>query len=68
MFASGYSSPDSFTRAFFSLHGVTPTEARNSRQRLKAYPQMTFKLMIKGEEEMNYRIVEKSGPAWCTIH
>ena len=57
----GYSSPDSFTRAFFSLHGVTPTEARNSRQPLKAYPRMTFKLMIKGEEEMNYRIVEKSG-------
>ncbi len=28
----GYSSPDSFTRAFVSLHGVTPTEARRTGQ------------------------------------
>lgn len=25
----GYNSPDSFTRAFQSLHGITPTEARD---------------------------------------
>jgi AraC family transcriptional regulator len=55
----GYSSPDSFTRAFQSLHGVTPSEARNSGQSLKAYPRMTFQLSIKGGNEMNYRIEEK---------
>jgi len=55
----GYSSPDSFTRAFESLHGVTPTEARNLNQPLKAYPPMTFQLTIQGGSEMNYRIVEK---------
>lgn len=55
----GYSSPDSFTRAFQSLHGITPSEARNNGQSLKAYPRMTFQLSIKGGNEMNYRIVEK---------
>jgi AraC family transcriptional regulator len=55
----GYNSPDSFTRAFQSLHGVTPSEARKNDQSLKAYPRMTFQLSIKGGSEMNYRIVEK---------
>ncbi|GFZ30232.1 putative HTH-type transcriptional regulator YdeE [Clostridium zeae] len=55
----GYSSPDSFTRAFQSLHGITPSEARIKGQSLKAYPRMTFQLTIKGGNEMNYRIVEK---------
>lgn len=55
----GYSSPDSFTRAFQSLHGITPSEARNKGQALKAYPRMTFQLSIKGGNEMNYRIEEK---------
>ncbi len=55
----GYDSPDSFTRAFQALHGVTPTEARKSDAVLKAFPPMTFQLTIKGGNEMDYRIVEK---------
>lgn len=55
----GYSSPDSFTRAFQGLHGITPSEARSNGQALKAYPRMTFQLSIKGGNEMNYRIEEK---------
>ncbi|MBY0147384.1 AraC family transcriptional regulator [Neobacillus niacini] len=55
----GYSSPDSFTRAFQVLHGITPSEARNNGQSLKAFPRMTFQISISGGNEMNYRIVEK---------
>ncbi len=55
----GYSSADSFTRAFQGWHGVTPSEARNNGQLLKAYSPMTFQLSIKGGMEMEYRIVEK---------
>ena len=55
----GYNSPDSFTRAFQNLHGITPSEARNNGHSLKAYPPMTFQLSIKGGNEMNYRIEEK---------
>lgn len=55
----GYNSPDAFTRAFQSMHGITPTEARMKGQSLKAYPRLTFQLTIKGGNLMNYRIVEK---------
>lgn len=55
----GYSSADSFTRAFQGLHGITPSEARNNGQCLKSYPRMTFQLSISGGNEMNYRIEEK---------
>lgn len=55
----GYTSADSFSRAFHSLHGILPSEARHESTQLKAYPRMTFQLSIKGGCEMNYRIVEK---------
>ncbi|QKY71770.1 AraC family transcriptional regulator [Lentibacillus sp. CBA3610] len=55
----GYHSPDAFTRAFQNLHGITPSEARNKGQPLKAYPPMTFQLSISGGIEMNYRIEQK---------
>lgn len=55
----GYKSPDSFTRAFQSLHGITPSEARSNGRSLKAYPRMIFQLLIKGGDEMNYRIEGK---------
>ena len=55
----GYDSPDSFTRAFQALHGVTPSEARKSNVVLKAFPPMTFQLTVKGGSELDYRIIEK---------
>lgn len=55
----GYNSAESFSRAFHSMHGILPSEARTENTQLKAYPRMTFQLTIKGGCEMNYRIVEK---------
>ena len=55
----GYESPDSFSRAFQSVHGVTPSLARNPGITLKAYPRISFLISIKGDVEMNYRIEEK---------
>lgn len=55
----GYESPEAFTRAFQLLHGVTPTEARNTGVQLKAYPRISFQISIKGVFEMNYRIEKK---------
>ena len=55
----GYTSPDAFTRAFTSLHGITPSEAKFSGRPLKAYPRLSFQLTIERATEMNYRIVEK---------
>lgn len=57
----GYNAADSFSRAFQTMHGILPSEARDERTKRKAYPRMTFQLSINGGCEMNYRIVEK-GP------
>lgn len=55
----GYTSPDSFSRAFQQLHGLTPTEARKLGSQLKSYPMLNFRLTIEGGEPLDYRIVEK---------
>lgn len=55
----GYDSPTAFNRAFQTVHGVSPTEARNKGVSLKAYPRISFKITIKGEAEMNYKIITK---------
>jgi len=54
-----YGSADSFSRAFYSVHGILPSEARNESANIKAFPRMTFQLSIQGGSEMNYRIIEK---------
>ncbi len=55
----GYESPEAFARAFKKLHGVMPISARDKGVLLKAYPKMSFHISIKGDIEMNYRIVER---------
>ena len=46
----GYSSPDSFARAFQAFHGITPSQARSYGQWLKAYSRMTFQLLANEED------------------
>jgi len=55
----GYNSPDAFARAFSAMHGVTPKEACALGVTLKLYPRITFHISIKGDVDMEYRIVEK---------
>ncbi|WP_312642646.1 AraC family transcriptional regulator [Hydrogenoanaerobacterium sp.] len=55
----GYESPTSFNRAFQSVHGVAPSVAQRENAILKAFPRISFKITIKGEAEMDYRIVKK---------
>lgn len=55
----GYESPEAFSKAFLSMHGITPSQARRDKAQLKAFPPMTFQLSIQGGIEMDYRIVEK---------
>jgi AraC family transcriptional regulator len=56
----GYNSPDSFSRAFMIMHGITPSKARENGISIKAYPRVTFSLSLKGVVEMNYRIEQKN--------
>lgn len=55
----GYTSPDSFTRAFRKLHGVNPSIAKQPDIKLVTYPKLTFQFTLKGVEEMNFKIVDK---------
>lgn len=55
----GYTSPTAFNRAFQSIHGISPSMARKERISVKSYPPISFKITVKGVEEMNYRIEEK---------
>lgn len=55
----GYESPEAFSKAFRRAHGISPSEARNPGAALKAFPRISFQLSLKGDAEMEYRIVEK---------
>lgn len=52
----GYQSPTAFNRAFRAVHGIAPSAVRDEGTPLKSYPPLRFTIMIKGAEEMEYRI------------
>lgn len=55
----GYDSPTAFNRAFKSVHGIAPSQVKEKGTIIKAYPPISFKITIKGDCEMNYRIEKK---------
>lgn len=55
----GYDSPTAFNRAFKSVHGIAPSQAKENGVVLKAFPRISFKIMIKGDSEMDYRIEKR---------
>lgn len=55
----GYASPTSFNRAFQAVHGAPPSAAKQTGVALKSYSPLSFKMTIKGVEEMDYRIEKK---------
>ena len=55
----GYNSPTSFNRAFQSVHGIAPSAVKSEGISVKSFPPLTFKITVKGVEEMNYRIETK---------
>ncbi|TBL70779.1 AraC family transcriptional regulator [Paenibacillus thalictri] len=61
----GYDSPESFSKAFRKAHGITPSDARDSGAGLKAFPRIAFQLTLKGDKEMDYKIVDK--PAFTIV-
>lgn len=61
----GYDSPESFAKAFRKAHGLSPSAAREPGVQLKAFPRLSFHLSLKGDQDMDYKIVEK--PAFTII-
>ena len=52
----GYDSHSSFTRAFQSVQGISPSKARLDGACLTAYPKLSFQFKIKGVIAMQYNI------------
>ena len=55
----GYSSPDSFAKAFTKFHGVTPSQAREKNCSLNSVAPLKIKLTLEGGTMLEYKIVEK---------
>ena len=56
----GYDSPTAFNRAFQSIHGIAPSMVKKETTLLKSYPALRFSFVIRGMEELNYRIENKT--------
>lgn len=55
----GYNSPTAFNRAFQTVHGIAPSAVKKDGVSVKSYPPISFKIIIQGVQEMNYRIEKK---------
>lgn len=55
----GYTSPESFSKAFSRFHGVTPIMAKRSGAKLKSFNRLVIKIKLEGGTVMKYKIVEK---------
>lgn len=55
----GYQSPTAFNRAFQSVHGIAPSAVREEGAAVKSFPPLRFTIVIKGAEEMEYRIEKR---------
>lgn len=70
----GYESPESFTRAFKEINGISPSVARKKGAQLNLFPRITFLLTVKGDIEMDYKtdnnseqIINLKGHNWGDI-
>ncbi|MBI9012652.1 MAG: effector binding domain-containing protein [Clostridiales bacterium] len=57
----GYESPESFSKAFKRLHGMTPSALKKGGFKIKNFPKISVQLSLKGETEIVFRIMEKEG-------
>lgn len=55
----GYQSPTAFNRAFQAVHGIAPSAVREEGAAVKSFPPLRFTIMVKGAEEMEYRIEKR---------
>lgn len=55
----GYGSAEAFNRAFRTMHGLTPSQARRPGAVLRSQSKLRFHLRVEGSTDMRHRIVEK---------
>jgi AraC family transcriptional regulator len=55
----GYGSGEAFARAFRTMHGVGPGEARRTGAALVSQPRLAFRLTVEGNSSMHYRVLDR---------
>ncbi|MFI1221980.1 MULTISPECIES: GyrI-like domain-containing protein [unclassified Streptomyces] len=55
----GYDTGEGFARAFRAVHGIGPGEARRGGAVLRSQQRLTFRLVVEGSGDMQYKLVEK---------
>ncbi len=55
----GYQSPTAFNRAFQSVHGIAPSCARKKGVCLNGFYPISFQMIVKGVQKMEYKICQK---------
>lgn len=63
----GYSSPDSFTKAFIRFHEISPLKLKAASSKLKVFLPMHVKIDIRGGDNMDYTIVKKMSSSLLAI-
>jgi len=61
----GYGSTEAFGRAFYTVHGATPSEVRAAGGPLSTQPRLRFRLTVEGNEPMHTRIIDR--PAFALV-
>jgi AraC family transcriptional regulator len=52
----GYDTPSSFSRAYKQIAGCTPKEASNQSTTLTSFSPISFKITLKGSNEMKFKL------------
>lgn len=55
----GYHSPTAFNRAFQSVHGIAPSLVKLDGVSVKSYSPLSFQMVVKGVESLDFRIETK---------
>ena len=55
----GYNSPTAFNRAFQNVHGIAPSLVKLDGVSVKSYPPLSFQMVVKGVESLNFKIEKK---------
>jgi len=56
----GYNSPTAFNRAFQSVHGTPPSLIKLDGIPIKSYPPLSFQMVVKGVESLEFRVEKKA--------
>ncbi len=55
----GYETPESFAKAFYRFHGVTPVQVKLYGAEFKSFNRLSIKIKLEGGTAMDYKIVKK---------